>query len=344
VTDRFVALRADDLATVPEEVLSTIRAARRVLAVSHESPDADAFGSTLGVVLVVEALGGTATAVSSDLPSEAYDFMPLVDRIRADPDPAVDYDLIVVGDSGDLGRVGRVAREHADLFARVPILVIDNHASNVGFGAVDWIDFTAAAACEMVALLAARLGVPLDAGDGALATDLLAGIIGDTGMFQHPNTSPRTLRVASELLAHGAPMADIARRIYRSKPNEQLHLFGLVLSKVRSSTDGRVVWSTLEPGDLAAASAGIELSDGVIDLLAQSATADVAILFRDLGATTRISTRTREGGVDATVLTARFGGGGHARAAGATVPLPLAEAQPVVLAEAERLVSSLAAG
>jgi phosphoesterase RecJ-like protein len=337
----LVALREEDLASVPTGAVETIRGAKRVLSISHESPDADAFGSLLGVALAVELLGGKATAVSSDPPTPVYDFMPHIERIRTQPDAQLDYDLIVVSDSGDLPRVGRVAREWADLFARVPILVIDNHATNIGFGAVDWIDFDAAAACEMVALLIARLGIPLEALSGTLAADLMAGLIGDTAMFQHPNTTPRTLRVAAELLAAGAPMADVGRRIYRSKSNAQLRLFGLVLSKLQTALDGRLVWSTLEPGDLAAAGAGLELSEGIVDLLAQSSTADVAILFRDMGEVTRISSRTREGGVDATVLTGVFGGGGHARASGATVPAPLRDAVPLVLAEAERLISQL---
>ena len=65
-------------------------------------------------------------------------------------------------------------------------------------------------------------------------------------------------------------------------------------------------------------------------------------MFKEAGAATRISVRTKPGGVDATVLTGAFGGGGHARAAGATIALPVAEARPVVLAEAERLVAAVA--
>ncbi len=155
--------------------------------------------------------------------------------MRADPDPGLAYDLIVVGDSGDLGRVGRVAQEHAELFGRVPIMVIDHHASNVGFGAVDWLDPTAAATCEMVALLLPRLGLPMDAAGGAIASDLMAGVVGDTAMFQHPNATPRTLRVASELVAAGAPLSDIARLLYRTKPNTQLRLFGSVLSRLETA-------------------------------------------------------------------------------------------------------------
>ena len=83
-------------------------------------------------------------------------------------------------------------------------------------------------------------------------------------------------------------------------------------------------------------------SEGIIDLLAQADEAEVAILFKEAGKSTRISVRTKPGGVDATVLTGKFGGGGHARAAGATVELPVDQARPAVLAEAARLAAEVA--
>jgi len=338
------ALTPDDLAAVPQAVLERLRGARRVLTVCHRDPESDALGSALGLALIVERLGGAATPVCADPVPPLYHFLPGMDRFRTAPQPDGDYDLIVVSDCGDLERIGGVLEQNAALFSAVPIVNIDHHKSNTGFGAVDWIDADAAATCEMVTLLAARLDVPLDTGDGMLAAALMSGVVIDTANFQHPNTTPRTLRVASELRAAGAPLSDIARRLYRTKPNAQLQLFGRVLGRLSSAVDGRLVWSTIEPDDMAVTGSPPAYSEGLIDLLAQSETADVAIIFKDLGSTTRISVRTRDGGVDATVLTGTFGGGGHARAAGATIERPAAEARPLVLAEAERLVGLLPAG
>jgi len=270
-----------------------------------------------------------------------YDFMPQVERFRSAPEADLDPDLIVVCDCGDLERIGPVLTEQAELFARVPIVDIDHHVSNPRFGAFDWVDAEAAATCEQVALLLPHLGLGFDALGGDLAQDLAAGLVIDTANFQHPNTTPRTLRVASELLAAGAQLPLIARRIYRTKPNAQLRLFGRVLARLESSRDGRIVWSVLLEDDLAKAGASPQMSEGLIDLLAQSDTAQIALLFKDLGETVRFSVRTRDGGVDATVLTAAFGGGGHARAAGATVAMPFGQAQPAVLELASRLVAEL---
>jgi bifunctional oligoribonuclease and PAP phosphatase NrnA len=332
------ALTPADLATVPAEVMARLRDARTVLTVCHEHPEADALGSALAHALIVEALGGRATAVCADPVPPMYGFMPGVDRFRLDPDPDLDYDLIVVGDCGDLERVGRVLPEHAQLFGRVPILDIDHHISNRGFGAVDWVDPTAAATCEMTTLLACAMDLPLDAADGQLAASLIAGVVIDTATFQHPNTTPRTLRVGAELLAAGAPLFESSRALYRTKPNRQLRLFGLVLGRLHEELGGRLVWSTLSETDYRDAGADPQDTEGLIDLLSQSATADIAILLKQDGQQTRISVRTREGGVDATELCGRFGGGGHARAAGATVPATIDQAPAIVLAEARRLL------
>jgi phosphoesterase RecJ-like protein len=329
------------LGAVPDVVVERLTAARRVLAVGHENPDADTLGATLAICRLVERGGGRASAVFADPIPPIYDFLVDAGRARTDPDPAIDYDLLVVSDCGTLDRIGAVRERHPELFERLPRIVIDHHASNGAAGEADWIEPFSAATCEMVTLLAARLGAPLGDGDGALAADLMAGIVMDTATFAHPNATPRTLAVSAALVEAGAPLSDISRRLYRSKPDAQLRLFGRVLDRLETAAAGRIIHSTLLDADLVATGAIAPHSEGIIDLLAQSEEAEIAIVFKEAGEGTRISVRTKPGGVDATVLTGRFGGGGHARASGATIALPVGEARRAVLAEAERMVAAV---
>jgi phosphoesterase RecJ-like protein len=330
------------LDAVPPAAAEAIAGARHALVACHENPDADTLGAALGVAWIVEHHGGRASLISTDPVPSLYSFLDGMDRFRSDPEPDGDYDLLVVCDCGSLDRLGAVRERHQELFARLPRVLVDHHASNTDAGPRDWVDPNAAATCEMVALLAARLGTPLDAGNGALAAALMAGIVMDTSTFAHPNSTPRTLAVAAALVAAGAPLSDISRRLYRSKPDGQLRLFGRVLDRLEVTDGGRVIHSWLGDADLAATGTLGAHSEGLIDLLAQSETAEVAILFKESGPdATRVSVRTKPGGVDATVLTGAFGGGGHARAAGATVDAPLPEARRRFLAEAERLAGAV---
>ncbi len=330
------------VADVPVAAADAIASARNALIATHENPDADTLGAALGVAAIVERHGGRATLLSTDPVPPLYDFLPGMDRFVHDPDEAAGYDLLVVCDCGSLDRLGAVRERHAQLFERLPRVLVDHHASNTDGGARDWVDPTAAATCEMVALLAARLDVPLDAADGAMAAALMAGIVMDTSTFAHPNATPRTLAVSAALVEAGAPLSEISRRLYRSKPDAQLRLFGRVLDRLEVTDAGSVIHSFLTDADLEATGTLSSHSEGLIDLLAQSETAEVAILFKEAGPdTTRISVRTKPGGVDATVLTGAFGGGGHARAAGASVAAPLDEARKSVLVEADRLAGAV---
>ena len=234
----------------------------------------------------------------------------------------------MLSDCATAERVGAVAERHAELFRDLPRVVIDHHASNDAGGPGDWVDPAAAATCEMVALLAVRLGVPLDAGDGALATALMAGIVMDTATFAHPERDAAHARgVGGARRGRRAAVRHLAPAL----PLQARRAAAAVRAGAGPAPDvarrTASIWSTLEPGDLEATGALPAHSEGIIDLLAQSETAEVAMLLKgqDDG-TTRLSVRTKPGGVDATVLTGAFGGGGHARAAGATVTLPLDEA------------------
>ena len=228
----------------------------------------------------------------------------------------------MISDCGSLERVGSVGVRHADLFARVPRIVIDHHASNQVEGDADWVDPDAAATCEMVTLLAVRLGVPLDIDDGAMATALMGGIVMDTATFAHPNATPRTLAVSAALRRRRRPALG---HLAPALPDQAGHPAAPVRARPGPDAErGRRPDRLVDPRPTRTSPRPARSrahSEGIIDLLAQAEDAEVAILFKEDARGTRLSVRTRPGGVDATVLTGAFGGGGHARAAGATLAL-----------------------
>jgi phosphoesterase RecJ-like protein len=314
-----------------KEVVAALRGAQRITAIGHENPDADTLGAALAIRMVGLRYGVPAEVVMADPVPPYLQFLPGVGEVRTAP--ALEPDVAVVVDAGDLARVGRVATDHADWLARARIVNIDHHVSNPGFGAVNMVDPDAASTCEMVTLLLPDLGVELDP---ELATVLLAGIVNDTHTFAHPNVTPRTLRVAASLVEAGASLAAIHRAIYAEKPFSTLTLWGRALAGVASASGGRVVHAALTVAMMAETGTSLDASEGFIDLLGLARGADIVLLFKEQApAVTRVSIRT-SARADAVAVAAAFGGGGHARAAGCTVDAPLGEARDRVLAECER--------
>jgi phosphoesterase RecJ-like protein len=314
-----------------EAVLAAIRGAQRITAICHESPDADTLGAAIALRIVAERMGKQAEVVAADPVPPSLAFLPLISGVRARPE--LEPDVAVVVD-GPLDRTGAVARECGDWLSRAQVVNIDHHVSNEGSGvAAAFVDADAAATCEMVTLLLPDLGVPLDL---QLATALLAGIVQDTHTFAHPNATPRTLRVAADLVDAGAPLSLIHRAIYADRPFSTIALWGRILGGVEQRRDGRIVHASMTLAMMAEVGVEPNAADGLIDLLASTKAADITLLFKEVDpGEVRVSVRT-SARADAVAITQAFGGGGHARAAGCTVRQPLADARRAVLEECER--------
>ena len=314
-----------------EAVAEAIRASTRITVICHENPDADTLGSALALRMAAERLGKTVEVVAADPVPPLLSGLPHASEVRTAP--ALEPDLALVTD-GPPSRTGAVARDCAEWLSRARIVNIDHHVSNDGSeAAVAWVDADAAATCEMVAQLIPELGVDIDTD---IATVLLAGIVQDTHTFAHPNATPRTLRVAADLVEAGAPLSAIHRSIYADKPFSTLALWGRILAGAAERHEGRIVFAVMSASMLRETGTDPVASEGFIDLLASTKAADVTVLFKEADPSgIRVSVRT-SARADAVAITSAFGGGGHARAAGCTVEAPLDQAVRRVLEECER--------
>jgi phosphoesterase RecJ-like protein len=206
----------------------------------------------------------------------------------------------------------------------VPILNVDHHISNTQFGQVTLIDPTCASATQVLYqwfMTEESMRKQLNAD---IATLLLTGLITDTRSFQNPNTTPKSLEVAAELLERGARQQEIIKHIYKTKPLSTLKIWGRALNKIQYDAPSRFVWSTISLDDLKEMNASSKETTGILDeLISTIPNADVYILFTELeGGGFKASVRSSPA-VDVNRLTGRtFGGGGHARAAGFSIKEP----------------------
>jgi len=228
------------------------------------------------------------------------------------------YDLIIVVDSADLALLGSVYTDHIDLFSHVPVLNVDHHISNTGFGQMKLIDPTAASATEILyhwftGIPAWREKITKD-----IATLLLTGLITDTRSFQNPNTTPRSLEIAAALLEMGARQQEIIQSVYKTKPLSTLKIWGRALNQIQIDKQARIVWSTISKEDLSEMGATSKETHGILDdLISTIPDADVYVLFTELEEGGLKASMRSTTVIDASVLAAQtFGGGGHPRAAG----------------------------
>ncbi len=234
----------------------------------------------------------------------------------AEGDPK--YDLLVIVDTADLALLGSLYTDHIDLFSEVPILNIDHHISNTQFGQLQLIDPTAASATEVLYSWFMQVPAFKEKLSPDLATLLLTGLITDTRSFQNPNTTPRSLEVAAELLEKGARQQEIIQHIYKTKPLSTLKIWGRALNRIQVDTQARIVWSAVSKEDLAEMDATSKETHGILDeLISTIPDADVYVLFTELEEGGLKASMRSSAAVDVSQLAGRtYGGGGHARASG----------------------------
>jgi len=153
-----------------------------------------------------------------------------------------------------------------------------------------------------------------------IAEPLYVGLVTDTGRFQYSNTTPKSLRLAAELVEAGADVHDIFRRVYETVQFAKLKLLARALERARLFEGGRLVVSYLLKDDFGAAGADEPFSEGIIDYLRSIEGSELVALIREPptegGPTHRISLRSSHDEIDVSAIARKAGGGGHRQAAG----------------------------
>lgn len=309
------------------EVVEALRRAKRVAIVSHRDPDGDTIGSAVALGLALESIGKTVSLHCADPVPSSFAFLGGTERIRSDA-PDADVDVLVTVDLGD------IARAKLALRTGLTLINIDHHASNSMFGTINWVDATSAATGEMIGRLIDALGAHWTP---AMATATLLALMTDTGSFQFPNTDHRALELAAQCISRHADLNAITYNFFRSRRFEAMRLWGQAFSRMQREENGLLVWTWVTREDVERSEAKEEDVTGLVEQLARSTGMRIALLFNEQSDDqVKISCRTVpfQPLVDAAVLMGGFGGGGHARAAGALVPGTLADVKARVLADA----------
>jgi phosphoesterase RecJ-like protein len=303
-----------------------IESAKRIVISGHISPDGDSLGSMIALSRLLRASGKEAYAVADvnalgklGFLEGAEEIIP-VRKLRRQRK----FDLLIAVDNSGFNRMPSEVEAAA---GNLPCICIDHHKTNDGsFGDVQIVDPSASSAGELVWRFAKWMEWKLDS---VTAEALWVAMVTDTGRFAYDSTSPRTLRAAGDLLKHGVRTALINDIIYGVFSRKAIELKRIAWRSLHIWKNRKVAEVSLNRDDFRSVRGTKADAEDIIEIPRSVARNEIALFFYqipDRTKETRCSIRTR-GDWDATVLAAKFGGGGHAKAAGCTIKAAMGPAK-----------------
>ena len=326
-----------------ERIADIINEGKKFIITTHLFSEGDAIGSELALKRFLCDLNKEAVIVNNEkLPPVYSCFDPDKDvKFLRSKDVNInldDFDAIFMVDVADWGQLG----DFADMIkaSQITKICIDHHPTNPGYADINVIDKDASSAGELIYDLIIHMNGELTL---ELATPLYLSIATDTGWFKFSNTSAKALKVSSALIKAGVKSQIIYEKLYQNKHISYLKLLSLMLGALSSECDGQLVWTKMTKKMIK--SSGVEFvdTDVMIDLIRAVNEVEVVVIFRELGERkTKVSFRSKHT-IDVSKLASDFGGGGHVRAAGASLEEPIDTVIGDVISAASELIEETSA-
>lgn len=277
--------------------------------ICHVRPDGDTLGSALALKTALIKAGKKVEVYCADPVPERFFFIDEFRTVKSEL--ASDYQAVVSIDCADVTRLG----DFQSLFTeKINTYNLDHHVSNNGYGKVNYV-VDRASNCENVYWLIKEMGIELDQ---KIASLLMVGIITDTSIFRHKNTTPETLKIAGELLELGAPLNEIQYNMYYKQTKNRAKLLGLVASKIRYFYDEQIAIATVFKSQIEESGAKEDETEGFIDFVMGIDTVKIGICLLEMdNGFYKVSLRSK--GADVNAVARMFGGGGHTLASGCKI-------------------------
>lgn len=322
-----------------EELRSTLLSASRVVLSTHVNADGDGAGSEAALGHWLQRHGVAVTLVNPTPYPSQFDFLLQgLSHHTPDQEPArravERAELAVVLDTSESHRLGRVW----EMIEGMTVAVVDHHPPSpeaIGDPAIR--DPDACATGEILYDFFRADGEQLRVEE---ARGLYVAVVTDTGSFRFSNTSPRAHRIAATLLEAGVNPQEMYGRLYGTMTMARVKLLRRALDSLRVDPEHPVAWIKLHERDIRRTGADTEDQEGIVEYARRVEGVEVAVLFRELpDGRTKASLRSN-GPADVAEIARRFGGGGHPKAAGAVVELPVGAAVGAVLTEVRHAVGA----
>lgn len=292
----------------------------------HGNPDGDTLGCGLALKEALASLGKTARVCCGDPVPKKFGYMGETDSDDFTPDTVIAVD---VADPKLLGKAFEA--KYADKVD----LCIDHHGSNILYAERTLLDPKAAAACEIILQLIRELDVEITK---SIADCIYTGLTTDTGCFRYSNVTPRTMRMAADMIEAGAENAKINTVMFETKTKTYVALERLALDGMKMYFDGKCAFVTITQEMYRISGSDESEVDAIAAIPRQIEGVLVGVTMREkTDGTYKVSMRSGET-VNVSEICALMGGGGHPRAAGCTVNGDLEAAVKTVLENVEKFI------
>lgn len=323
-----------------DKIVDIINEGRRFIITSHLFLEGDAVGSEIALKLFLNGLGKEAIIINNeDLPVVYRYFDPNYEiKFRKKEGAKIniqDFDAIFIVDVGSWNQLGDFAETIKS--STIKTVCIDHHPTNYGFADTNFIDSDASSAGELIYDLISYMNGEITQ---EIAESLYLAVATDTGWFKFSNTSAKAFDICSILLKNGVKSELIYEKVCQNRSWSYLKLTSLALECLRSECDGRLAWTKITREMFKTSGVEYVETDVIIDLIRAVGEVEVVILFRELGEKkTKVGFRSKHT-VDVSKLAGQFGGGGHVRAAGASLNESIDNVIDKVLSEARPLMKN----
>jgi Exopolyphosphatase-related proteins len=291
------------------KLLELIENAKNIAITGHVSPDGDCTGSTLALYnYITENFGGKQVRVCLEKPSKKFSYMNGFDLISEDP--FSEADLLVSLDASDRERLGS---RGVMLDTAKESICIDHHVTNTNFAKFNIVEDFRSSTCELLYTL-----LDYDKISVNTAVCLYTGIVHDSGVFKYQSTTRQTMEIAGALIDKGFDFTKIIDDTYFKKNFNATRLLGLVLTNAKLIFDGKCCYGFLDYDTLTGYIDDKKKMDGIIDNLRNIDGVEIALFMYET-AKDEHKVSLRSINADVSAIATALGGGGHMRAAGATV-------------------------
>lgn len=306
------------LDNIKEEILS----AKDIVILTHEMPDGDAVGSSLAVYNGLKQLGKTADLIIPEYPKN-FEFLPGAKEIKKEGKHS-SYDLCIVLDSSDIKRLNG----YANYFERSNKTInIDHHGVNTMFADLNFVNPVAPACAQILVTVLEYLGIEISKDIG---TCLVAGIITDTGGFKYQGVTAETFEFVASLLNKGVNISEVYRKVFQTITKEAFELRKLAINRLEFFENGKVCFTYTIKKDEEKLHTSTGDHEGIVELGRDVEGVEVSIYLRENDNGYKVSLRSSNY-VNVSDICLMFGGGGHPKAAGCNIQLPLEQAKEKII-------------